>query len=205
MTISTKESTAVIVYACVALLAQILAKLSSLVSLLLAMSSSSASKPVMSSSSAGKPDISSSQNGGRGVPEGQITKSDFDSAFLDLFTHAQKLEALEWVRQGFVVHLAFDSRARREVAATMDPPKAVGPPSCGRTTGVEARGASGEAAATSAQPRRRVDGLGSLCSCGRTLARGSGYVHIHCCCRCVVGSHTRGCNGREARRLKLEQ
>ena len=54
MTMTGKACTAVLAYASVPLLAQILAKLSSFVRILLAMASSSASEPAVSSSSAGK-------------------------------------------------------------------------------------------------------------------------------------------------------
>ena len=39
-----------------------------------------------------------------------------------------------------------------------------------------------------------------LCACGRTVARGSGYIHVQCCNRCTQGSHTPGCNKRECLR-----
>jgi len=43
---------------------------------------------------------------------------------------------------------------------------------------------------------RAVDD-GPNCVCGRSRARGSGFLHERCCSHCQSGCHTRGCRRRE--------
>ena len=60
--------------------------------------------------------------------------------------------------------------------------------------------AAGSAGAVTAAELRTAE----FCRCGRSLARGSGYVHARCCSHCNAGTHSGGCQRRENRRLRLE-
>jgi len=41
-----------------------------------------------------------------------------------------------------------------------------------------------------------------LCICGRTLSRGGGKLHTHCCNHCHEGTHSGSCQKRERLRQR---